>query len=119
MKLRKPAKTPEESLKENLNDFRVWLVATRRKIARPGYHLDLSDEKIESSRKMLEEVGTRSAQMLEEACIAGLSGGDIGRLLGVIADDPRTIFHITSRAIIGTLDPDDLSPKLEQLKEVP
>jgi len=115
MKSKKP---PIEILKEKLNEHRIWLVATRCEIARPGYHLNLSQEKIESSKRLLTEVGTRSADLLSEIGNSGFDCGEIGSMLELLVERPRTIFDVSSRILCNALDPDDLKPEYLREKEV-
>jgi hypothetical protein len=116
MKFKKP--TQLESLMEKLNNYRIWLVATRCQIPKPGYHLDLSPEKIENAKNLLTEIETRSADLLAEIGNSGLDCGEIGSMLELLVDRPGTIFDVPSRVLCGALDPDDLKPEMRCEKEV-
>jgi hypothetical protein len=116
MKFKKP--TQLESLVEKLNSYRIWLVATRRQIARPGYHLQLSAQKIENSQKLLAEIQTRSADLLAEIGSSGFGCGDIGSTLELLAERPRSIFDVQSKVLCDALDPDDLKMETRLEKEV-
>lgn len=107
-----------ETMRNNLNDYRIWLVATRCQIARPGYHLDLSEDKIENSKSLLAQIGTRSADMLVEISNSGLDCGEIGSILEHLVESPRTIFDVTSTVLCCALDPDELEnlPEKEVLR---
>lgn len=107
-----------ETMRNNLNDYRIWLVATRCQIARPGYHLDLSEDKIENSKRLLAQIGTRSADMLAEISNSGLDCGEIGSILEHLVESPRTIFDVTSTVLCCALDPDELEnlPEKEVLR---
>jgi hypothetical protein len=114
----KKNKTSLETMRNKINDYRIWLVAVRCQIAKPGYHLDLSLDKIENSKSLLAQIGTRSADMLVEIRNSGLDCGEIGSILEHLAECPRTVFDVTSTVLCCALDPDDLNPENLPEKEV-
>jgi hypothetical protein len=100
-----------ENMRNKLHEYRIWLVATRCQIAKPGYHLDLSDDKIENSKSLLAEIGARSADLLAEISNSGLDCGEIGSILENLVERPRTIFDVTSTVLCCALDPNELNPE--------
>jgi len=49
---------------------------------------------------------------------SGFDCGEIGSMLELLVERPRTIFDVSSRILCNALDPDDLKPEYLREKEV-